>query len=60
MNKIQKFVSEVKGELKKVSWSTRDELITSTAVVLTSVAILALYIGVCDFVFSRVINFIIR
>ena len=59
-NKAANFVKEVKLELKKVSWSTREEIIASTLVVLTTVAILAVYIGTCDFVFSSVINLLIR
>jgi len=59
-NKITKFITEVKQELKKVSWSTRDEIISSTLVVLTTVALLGLFIGACDLIFSRVINILIR
>jgi len=60
MPNIKKFVGEVKTELKKVSWSTREDLITSTIVVLTSVALLAIFIGICDFILSRIINLIMR
>lgn len=60
MANIKKFVTDVKGELKKVSWSTREDLITSTIVVLASVAFLALFIGICDFIFSKAINLIMR
>ena len=60
MNKAVKFVSEVKMELTKVSWSTRRELINSTIVVIISVAILAVFIGVCDLIWSNLINFVIR
>jgi preprotein translocase subunit SecE len=60
MNKIVKFVNEVKLELKKVSWSTKKELINSTIVVIISVAILAIFIGICDIVWSNGINFIMR
>lgn len=60
MNKAVKFVSEVRMELAKVSWSTRRELINSTIVVIVSVAILAVFIGVCDLIWSNLINFVIR
>ncbi|MCQ9206315.1 MAG: preprotein translocase subunit SecE [Omnitrophica bacterium] len=60
MNKIAKFVNEVKLELKKVSWSTRQELINSTIVVIVSVIILAIFIAFCDFIWSNVINFVLR
>ena len=59
-NKAARFITEVRTELKKVSWPTRDELIGSTVVVLVSVALLALFVGICDLVFSRVINMLIR
>jgi len=59
-NKISGFLNEVKIELKKVSWPTRDELVNSTIVVLVSVLILALYIGMWDFLFSKFIEFVIR
>ena len=60
MPNVKKFVTEVKTELKKVSWSTKDDLIASTTVVLASVAFLALFIGIADFIISRVISFIMR
>lgn len=60
MAKFKAFIDEVRAELKKVSWSTRDDLIASTIVVLGSVAFLALFIGIVDFVISRVINVVIR
>ena len=58
--KTKKFLQEVKTEFKKVSWSDRNELIGSTSVVIVSVAILAVFIGICDFVCARLINVIIR
>ena len=59
-NKLVGFVNEVKIELKKVSWPNKDELVGSTVVVLVSVAILSIFVGVCDLIFSRVINMMIR
>ena len=58
--KVAGFINEVKAELRKVSWSTREELISSTVVVLISVAMLAAFVGICDVIFSRVINLLIR
>lgn len=59
MLKIGKFFSQVKTEMKKVSWPSKQELINSTIVVLVSTIILALYIGVCDLFLSRIINVLI-
>ncbi|MGD2279317.1 MAG: preprotein translocase subunit SecE [Candidatus Omnitrophota bacterium] len=59
MKKVTKFLNQVKTELKKVAWPTREELISSTIVVLVSTLILAVFIGVCDLFLSRIINFLI-
>ncbi len=60
IERIKRFLSEVKIELKKVSWSTKDELISATTVVLISVFLLALFIGVCDFILSRLMSMLIK
>lgn len=57
-NKIANFFKEVKLEMSKVSWSTKDELIGSTTVVLASLVILAVFIGICDIVLSKIVNII--
>lgn len=54
------FLKEVKVELKKVSWPDRNELLGSTTVVIMTVFILAVFIGICDFIFSKLIHTIIR
>jgi preprotein translocase subunit SecE len=59
MTKVGKFFGQVKSELKKVAWPSRQELVSSTLVVLFSTFLLAIFIGVCDLVLSRVINFLI-
>ena len=59
MINIGKFVSQVKLEMKKVSWPTKQELISSTIVVLVSTAFLAVFIGICDLVLSRFVNVLI-
>jgi len=58
--KITNFVTEVKVEMEKVSWSTKDELIGSTTVVIASTLLLAMFIGIVDIVLSRVIGLILR
>ena len=59
MLKIGKFLGQVKSELKKVAWPSREELVSSTIVVLVSTILLAVFIGICDLVLSRVVNFLI-
>ena len=57
-NKFVNFFKDVKLEMGKVSWSTRDELIGSTIVVLVSLAILSIFIGICDVMLSTIVNII--
>lgn len=54
------FLQDIKTEMKNVSWSTKKELNASTWVVIVSVFLLAVFIGVVDFIISRAINLVIR
>jgi len=60
IKKVGNFIAEVRGELTKVSWSTREELMGSTAVVLTLTGLMAVFIGVIDFLLSYVLKLIFR
>ncbi len=51
-SKIGNFLKSVWGELKKVHWPTKKEVITYTWVVLCVVAIFAVLIWVADSIFS--------
>lgn len=57
-NKVAVFFKDIRLEMGKVAWPTKDELIGSTVIVLVSLAILSLFIGLCDIVLSKVINII--
>ncbi|GAB6158623.1 hypothetical protein JCM39194_18230 [Desulfotomaculum varum] len=49
---VSKYLRGVQNELKKVHWPSRKEIVTYTAVVLTSVAVLAVVIWVVDSLLS--------
>ena len=57
-NKFVNFFNDIKLEMVKVAWPTKDELIGSTIIVLVSLTALALFIGVCDWILSSIVNFI--
>lgn len=57
---IQTFLSEVKVELKKCTWPSRQELVESTLVVIVSMALLGVYVGFSDGVVIRLLQVIIR
>ncbi len=48
INALKTFLGEVKTELKKCTWPTRQELLGSTMVVVVSVIILAVFVGLSD------------
>jgi preprotein translocase subunit SecE len=53
------FLQEVWSELKKVHWPGRKEVWSATVVVLAVVVILAVFLGVVDYVATRLVRFIL-
>jgi preprotein translocase subunit SecE len=60
VKKILQFFGEVKTELGKVSWSTREEVFGSTMVVIVLTAFMAVFIGVIDLLLSRGLSLLFR
>lgn len=58
--KIKNFFKEVKVELKKVVFPSREEVIGSTKVVVVLVLIIAVFLGMIDFILSKFIGMVIR
>lgn len=58
--KINNFFREVKVELKKVVFPSREEVIGSTKVVVVLVLIIAVFLGMIDLVLSKLIGMVIR
>jgi preprotein translocase subunit SecE len=56
MNKIIKFFQESYAELKKVSWPTRDEVASSTKVVVISVVVIATALAFVDFALAKLVD----
>ena len=59
-SRSKKFLREVKAELKKVSWPTKQELISNTGVVFVTVVAVAFLIWTIDAVFTQLLHFIIK
>ncbi len=51
---------EVVVELKKVSWSTRQELLDATWLIILSSAFLVIFIGTTDLILSRLVGFLLK
>ncbi|MFO8063344.1 MAG: preprotein translocase subunit SecE [Spirochaetia bacterium] len=58
MRRIIQFFKDSYAELKKVVWPSRDEVASSTKVVLVSVALFAAILGLLDFLFLTGIDLI--
>ena len=59
-DRIQRFLSEVKVEMSKVSWPTLEELRNSTKVVIVAVILITIFIGVVDRVLGWIIGHLMR
>jgi preprotein translocase subunit SecE len=59
MNKIWMFINEVRAEIKKITWPSRDELIGATIIVCILVLIFAAILGGMDALFTVLIKKII-
>ena len=59
-NKIKKFIADVRAEMQKVTWPTREEVTGSTAVVLMTMLILSTFIGISDFILSQALAILLR
>ena len=59
-NALVRYLRETRGELRKVTWPTRQESWRLTAIVLGVTAVMALFLGVLDFIFSRAVQELIR
>ena len=58
MKKIVRFFQESYAELKKVTWPSREDVASSTKVVLISVVLIALALGFVDFLIFQGIELV--
>jgi len=56
---IADFMVAAEGEMKKVSWSSRQEIAASTLIVIVVVVIMATLLGTTDFGFSLFFDWLI-
>lgn len=58
MKRIIQFFRESYSELKKVVWPSRDEVASSTRVVIISVVLVAIALGIVDFVLITAVDLV--
>ncbi|HOV93414.1 MAG TPA: preprotein translocase subunit SecE [Spirochaetales bacterium] len=60
MKKMIQFFKECYAELKKVVWPSRDEVVSSTRIVVVSTLAVALLLGLIDFLLVMGIEVVFR
>jgi preprotein translocase subunit SecE len=60
IEKIKQFFREVKVEVHKVVYPSREELIGSTWVVIVTVMVISLFLGVVDLGLTKIVGIAIR
>ncbi|MEW6003484.1 MAG: preprotein translocase subunit SecE [Nitrospirota bacterium] len=60
IKKVKEFLREVKIEVKKVIFPSKDELIGSTWVVIITVVIISLFLGIVDLGLSKLVGKVLR
>mgnify|MGYP000394863682 CR=1 FL=1 len=56
LKRTRTFLTDVRVELKKVSWPSRQDTISSTGVVLVVVFIISFHLGIIDILLSRMVT----
>ncbi len=54
------FFSEIKSELKKVTWPTKSQLVNKTLVIFIFVAVVTILLALMDVAFAKVFEFIAK
>jgi preprotein translocase subunit SecE len=60
LNKVKEFFREVKIEIKKVVFPSKDELIGSTWIVIITVMVISLFLGIVDLGLTRLVGMALR
>lgn len=60
MAKVVQFIKEIKAELKKVVWPTKEDVFSSIKVVIISTIVVAVVLGALDLGFSELFRLIMK
>ncbi len=59
-NPVTRYLREVRGELRKVTWPTREESWRLTIIVIIVTILFAIFLWGFDYIFSGGVEFIVR
>lgn len=60
MNRLKEFFAEVKVEMKKVVYPSKEELMGSTWVVIITAVVISVFLGVVDLGLSKIVKIALR
>jgi preprotein translocase subunit SecE len=60
MNKLIQYLKDVRAEMTKVSWPTRDEVVGATTLVVIVSIVVAIVIKVFDMALSQILGFLLN
>ncbi|MCR4287505.1 MAG: preprotein translocase subunit SecE [Deltaproteobacteria bacterium] len=60
IDKVKQFIADARQELRKVTWPTKQQTMTSTWVVLAVTVVISVFLGLVDLAFSKIIGFILK
>lgn len=59
-NPVVKYFAEAKSELQKVTWPTRETIVNHTLMVIGLCLVLAVFIGIVDYILNLGIQLIVK
>jgi preprotein translocase subunit SecE len=59
MSRLGNYLRDTTAEMKHVTWPTPIQAMTYTVLVIVVSAVVALYLGAADFLFTRLLNIVI-
>ncbi|MFZ3072210.1 MAG: preprotein translocase subunit SecE [Thermodesulfobacteriota bacterium] len=60
IDKAREFLKEARGEIKRVTWPTREQAMSVTWVVIAMSIALSLFFGLADFALSSLVKYILK
>ncbi len=60
IDRVKQFIADARQELRKVTWPTKQQTMTSTWVVLAVTVVISVFLGLVDLAFSKIIGFILK
>ncbi len=60
MTQLVKYIKATMAELRQVNWPSQKQTITYTVLVIVISAVVALYVGAFDYLFSQAVNSLVN